>query len=92
MNDNLTFNYPNNFYNIQEKNIEDILKQNKGKVTKIHTTINDDNKIFNGIIEESTKDAIVISSPSNGKWYLIKIDYIDFIEFEESINYNKNNI
>ena len=110
MNDNLSFNYPNlnnNYYNRQnttyyenrnnnyeEIYIENILKQNKGKLTKVYTSFNDSsenkNKIFTGIIEFSTPDTLIISDPSNGKWYVIKSIYIDYIEFDESVNYNKN--
>ena len=30
-----------------------------------------------------------MSDPQTGKWYLIKMIYFDYAEFDEAINYNK---
>ena len=46
-------------------------------------------KKFRGIIEESGRDHILLSDPTNGKWYMILMIYVDFIEFDERINYEK---
>ena len=43
--------------------------------------------IYHG--EESGRDHILLSDPTNGKWYMILMIYVDFIEFDERINYEK---
>lgn len=80
----------NSIYSYDKYSINDVLKQNKGKLAKIYATFPNNtelnNKVFTGIIETSGDDYITISDPSNGKWYLLKISSIDFAEFDESIN------
>ena len=43
---------------------------------------------FSGIIEQSGRDHIILSDPTTGKWYLIRILYLDYVEFMEPINYS----
>ena len=43
--------------------------------------------VFTGIIEQATRDHIVISNPSTGKWYLLLMVYLNYVEFDEKINY-----
>lgn len=90
-----SINSPNNisFNNIVEQSyIENILRLNKGKRVNAYLSFPDSkewqNKIFTGIIEEAGKDHLIISDPETGKWYLIRIIYLDYIEFIEKINYN----
>ena len=78
---------------IQEQSyIENILRLNKGKRVNAYFSFPDSkdwqNKIYSGIIEEAGKDHLIISDPETGKWYLIRIIYLDYIEFIERINYN----
>ena len=47
-------------------------------------------KTFKGIIEEAGKDHLIISDPLNGNWYLILMIYLNYVEFEEKMNYNHN--
>ena len=47
-------------------------------------------KVFTGIIEQSGRDHIIISEPSTGRWYLLLIIYLDYVEFDEQINFIKN--
>ncbi|MGE5455879.1 MAG: spore coat protein GerQ [Ignavibacteriales bacterium] len=72
--------------------IENILRLNFGKTVRIHMTFPDSNewrdKEFTGIIERSGRDHIIISEPSTGKWQLLLMIYVDFITFDEKINYN----
>jgi len=87
-NDNSIYNqYTNDLY------IENILKNNTGKKATIQITIPTSSKYsdqtFEGIIENSGKDHIILSNPQTGQWYLIPIIYIDFITFEEPINQNR---
>lgn len=74
-----------NFIPFEKSYIINILKLNKGKKVTINLQ---DNKEFNGIIEQVGKDNIILSDPKNGKWYLLPNMYIDFITFDETINLN----
>ena len=47
-------------------------------------------KVFEGVIEEAGKDHLIMSNPANGKWQLILLIYLNYVEFDEPINYNKN--
>lgn len=98
---NPTFpNNMNNFNDNQEMNyaipqeqsyIENILRLNKGKKAKVFASFPDSNeyrdRIYDGIIEQSGKDHLIMSSPSLGDWYLIPMIYVNWVEFEEPINY-----
>ena len=44
-------------------------------------------KIFEGIIEQAGRDHLILSDPDTGKWYLILLIYLDYVEFPEKINY-----
>ena len=47
-------------------------------------------KEFNGIIEWSGKNNIILSDPKTGKWHLLPSANINFITFDEIINLGKN--
>ena len=71
--------------------IENILRLNKGKKAKVFCSFPDSNewrdRIYDGIIEQSGKDHLVMSSPERGDWYLIPMIYVNWVEFEEPINF-----
>ncbi|MGN1324437.1 MAG: spore coat protein GerQ [Bacilli bacterium] len=77
----------------EQSYIENILRLNKGKVGKFHVTIPSSNdwrdKIFTGVIEQAGRDHIIVSNPTNGEWYLILMIYLDYVTFDEPINYIK---
>lgn len=81
-------------YTEEQSYIENILRLNKGKKVNVHMTFPDSNEFrdreFTGIIEQSGKDHIVLSDPSTGKWLLLLMIYVDFITFDEKINYSPN--
>lgn len=74
--------------------IENILRLNKKKQAKVFASYPDSNewrdRIYDGIIEQAGKDHLVMSSPSLGDWYLIPLIYVNWVEFEEPINYTLN--
>lgn len=78
---------------IEQSYIENILRLNKGKQVRVHMTFPDSNEFrdreFSGIIEQSGRDHIIISEPSTGKWQLLLMIYVDFITFDEKINYSQ---
>ena len=77
---------------MEQSYIENILRLNKGKRAKACFSFPDSNtwrdKIFEGIIEEAGKDHLVMSDPKTGKWQLILLIYLNFVEFDEKIVYN----
>ncbi len=77
---------------LEQSLIENILRLNKGKQVNVYASYPDSNewrdKIYNGIIEESGRDHLILSNPSTGNWYLIRMLYVNFVEFAEKINYN----
>lgn len=87
---------PNAMYNSglipdEQSYIENILRLNRGKKARFHITVPGSNewqdRVFDGIIEQSGKDHIIVSNPNTGEWYLILMIYLDFVTFEEPINY-----
>lgn len=88
------YNAPKNeSFRAEQSYIENILRQNKGKKARLHVTVPGSvewqDRVFDGIIEEAGKDHVVLSNPQTGEWYLILLIYLDFVTFEEPINYNK---
>ena len=89
----------NAMYNVglpidEQSYIENILRMNRGKTARFHITVPGSvkwqDRVFEGIIEQSGKDHIIVSNPSTGEWYLILMIYLDFVTFDEPINYIKN--
>ena len=79
--------------NEEQSYIENLLRLNRGKKAKLHVTVPGSikwqDRVFEGIIEQAGKDHVIVSNPTTGEWYLILIIYLDFVTFEEPINYNK---
>lgn len=78
----------------EQSYIENILRMNKGKQVTVHMTFPDSEQFkdreFKGIIEQSGRDHIILSEPATGKWLLLLMIYVDFITFDEKINYVTN--
>ena len=78
----------------EQSYIENILRLNKGKKARFHITVPGSkewqDRVFNGIIEQSGKDHVIVSNPETGEWYLILMIYLDFVTFDEPINYSKD--
>ena len=69
--------------------IDELLKLNKGKkVNVVMFFPNSIEKEFNGILEITGKDHITLSEPSTGKWNVLPINFIEYIVFDENINYS----
>ena len=78
-------------YRTEQSYIENILRLNRGKMVRIHMTFPDSvefrDREFTAIIEQSGRDHIILSEPDTGKWQLLLMIYVDFITFDEKINY-----
>ena len=81
---------------MEQSYIENIHRNNKGKKIKAYVSfpdsINWKDKIFTGIIEQAGRDHLIISDPTTGKWYMILMIYLDYVEFDEKINYKKSDL
>lgn len=77
---------------MEQSFIENILRLNKGKKVNAYVAYPDSsewkNKIYSGIIEEAGKDHLIISDPTTGNWYLIRLIYLNYVEFMEPIIYS----
>lgn len=82
----------NNMLTLEQSYIENILRLNRGKLATFYMSFPDSvdwrDKTFTGIIEAAGRDHIIISDPKSGKWYLLEIIYLNYVEFEEKINYS----
>ncbi|MDD2434928.1 MAG: spore coat protein GerQ [Bacilli bacterium] len=86
-------NYAVNEVPFEQSYIENILRLNRGKNVRVHMTFPDSTEWrdmeFQGIIEESGRDHIILSEPATGKWQLLLMIYVDFITFDERVNYSQ---
>lgn len=96
INDNKTITPPGNFsvedsMTFEQSYIENILRNNKGKKVKAYVSYPESsawqNKIYDGVIEEAGRDHLIIRDVSTDTWYLIKMIYLNYVEFDEKINY-----
>lgn len=76
---------------IEASYIENILRLNKGKIATVYATFENNRewnaKIFKGIIEAAGRDHVILSDPQTGTRYLILMLYIDYVTFDEEIEY-----
>ena len=94
-------NYPNqiqinkqdnlNELNFEQSYIENILRLNLGKSAKVFVSYPESsawqNKEYIGTIEAAGKDHLIVKDSQTGSWYLIRLIYLDYVEFMEPINY-----
>lgn len=80
-----------NTLSMEQSLIENILRLNKGKKVKAYVSYPDSsawqNKVYDGIIEEAGRDHLIIKDVSTSSWYLIRLIYLNYVEFEEKIIY-----
>jgi spore germination protein Q len=76
---------------LEQSYIENILRLNKGKLVHVFTTFENNNqwnaKEFVGIIEAAGRDHLILSDPQSGKRYLIPMVHLDYVTFEEEVEY-----
>ncbi len=75
----------------EQSYIENILRLNLGKIATIYMTY-ENNKdwnamIYKGKLEAAGRDHIIISDPATGKRYLLLMINLDYITFDEPLNY-----
>jgi spore germination protein Q len=76
---------------LEESYVENILRMNLGKVATLYMTYENNSewnaKIFKGVLEAAGRDHIIISDPATGKRYLLLTLNLDYITFDEELNY-----
>ncbi|WP_082651909.1 spore coat protein GerQ [Gorillibacterium timonense] len=76
---------------VEESYVENILRLNLGKTATIYMTYENNvewnAKIFKGRLEAAGRDHIIISDPTTGKRYLLLTVNLDYITFDEPLNY-----
>jgi spore germination protein Q len=76
---------------VEESYVENILRANLGKVATIYMTFENNTqwnaKIFRGALEAAGRDHIIISDPQTGRRYLLLTVNLDYITFDEELNY-----
>ncbi|WNR45599.1 spore coat protein GerQ [Paenibacillus roseipurpureus] len=76
---------------IEESYIENILRLNLGKMATLYMTYENNSqwnaKIFKGKLEAAGRDHIIISDPVTGMRFLLLMVNLDYITFDEELNY-----
>jgi spore germination protein Q len=76
---------------LEQSYIENILRLNKGKLVTVYATFEGNKewnaKAFKGIIEAAGRDHVILSDPQTGMRYLIPMVAVDYITFDEEIEY-----
>ena len=82
----------NNMLALEQSYIENILRLNRGKLATLYFSYPDSvewrDKTYTGIIEAAGRDHIIVSDPNNGRWYLLLMIYLNYVDFDEKINYS----
>lgn len=73
---------------MQQSYIENILRLNLGKKVTIYMTFGKNSQTFTGVLEAAGRDHIIISDPESGERFLLLMVYLDYITFNERINYS----
>lgn len=75
----------------QESYIENILRLNLGKIATVYMTFEGNRewnaKVFRGKLEAAGRDHIILSDPQTGRRYILLTIYLNYITFDEPINY-----
>ena len=75
----------------EQSYIENILRLNLGKIATIYMTFENNSewnaKVFTGRLEAAGRDHIIISDPETCKRYLLLMIYLDYITFDEELEY-----
>lgn len=75
----------------EESYIENILRLNLGKMATIYMTFENNPqwnaKVFKGRLEAAGRDHIIISDQKTGVRYLLLMVNLDYITFDEELNY-----
>ncbi|MEI3612921.1 spore coat protein GerQ [Pseudogracilibacillus sp. SO30301A] len=77
---------------IEQSYIENILRLNRGKLVTVYMSFDGEAgastpQVFTGIIEAAGRDHIILSDQQTGMRYLLLMVYLNYVTFEEEIEY-----
>ena len=76
--------------NIGNDFMENILKKTEKIKAKVYMSFpymeNNKDKVFEGIIEFTGKDYILLNDVSKKEWYLLPLVFMNYIQFEENLD------
>lgn len=82
---------PEGFLPLEQSYIENILRFNRGKVANFYMTFEYNPewpaRVFRGVVEEAGRDHIIVSNRDLEKYYLLLMVNLDYVEFDEPIEY-----
>lgn len=77
---------------IEQSYIENILRLNRGKLATVYATFENNSqwnaKKWVGTIEAAGRDHLILSDPETGQRLLLPMVYLDYVTFNEEIEYN----
>ncbi len=77
---------------LEQSYVENILRLNRGKVATVYMTFEGNRewnaKIFKGVVEAAGRDHLILSDPQTGMRYLLLMVYLDYVTFDEELNYD----
>ncbi|ADU32364.1 spore coat protein GerQ [Evansella cellulosilytica] len=77
---------------LEQSFIENILRLNRGKVGTFYMTFENNErwnaKVFKGVVEAAGRDHIILSDPQTGKRYLLLMINLDYVTFDEELEYD----
>jgi spore germination protein Q len=76
---------------LEQSYIENILRFNRGKWAKVYQTFEYNPewpaKVFHGVVQEAGRDHLILGNPETGQHYLLLMVNLDYVEFDEPIEY-----
>lgn len=76
---------------MEQSYIENILRLNEGKEATVYMTFENNEewnaKVFRGIVEAAGRDHIILRERQTGRRYLLLMIYLDYVTFDEELNY-----
>ena len=77
---------------VEQSYIENILRLNRGKLATVYATFENNSqwnaKTWKGIIEAAGRDHLILSDPETGQRLLLPMVYLDYVTFNEEIEYS----
>lgn len=78
---------------MEQSYIENILRLNRGKIATVYMSFNGSSNpyeptVFRGIVEAAGRDHIVLSDPETGERYLLLMVFLNYVKFDEEIEYS----
>lgn len=82
---------PGGLLPLEQSYIENILRFNLGKMATVYMTFEYSPEwaasVFRGILDEAGRDHIILRDEETGKSYLLLMVNLDYVEFDEPIEY-----